>query len=240
LNTFKRISSLARLVARSEAPAGQGPAATRSLETPAQRQLAGRRRSQDSLAALAVDSLSPRWLRGAHTQHSNPLLIYTARSARLLLDPPHLTCFSLSFLSLFSLSLSLSVSLTSPQGIRDSLLPSPPVCQSTHRHALFTRHPALYTCQWRLQRLQRLRGSVQGRRGVHGVRSLSPSTTPDAGPRPREAWWRNATSPLPRKEGSGNDCQHRSRQTRSAHRRLFNTIHHFYIGDGRSVAFNED
>ena len=31
-----------------------------------------------------------------------------------------------------------------------------------------------------------------------------------------------------RREGGGNDCQHRSRQTRSAHRRLSNTTHHCY------------
>ena len=72
-----------------------------------------------------------------------------------------------------------------------------------------------------------------------GIRPFIPSTTPVRSQRPLErflsmgqiaiALYHSRARPATaRREGSGHHCQHRSRRTRSAHRRLFNTIHPTY------------
>ena len=86
---------------------------------------------------------------------------------------------SFSCFSLFSPSLALSLSLLSSRGSAIPLSLATPSLSSTPRPASFTHHPALDAIglfvemrEWRRrERTQR-------------VRSLSPSTTPDAGPQP--------------------------------------------------------
>jgi hypothetical protein len=209
------------LVARREATAGQGPVVPghlrkvdtkplcrlgeiRTLTSPAAtpRPAAGRgdRRHTVSGTSRALSSLS--------LADDAIYIVLTSLSSRLLATSPAVVSHSPSL----SLSLSLSQS-----GIRDSPLTlrhSSPL--STPRHALFTHHPALeQRCDSEMsqanERDAREKRAGLGKRADLGQIAIALS----------HSRHRAATA---RREGSGHDCQHRSRQTRSAHRRLNNTF----------------
>jgi hypothetical protein len=120
-------SHIPHLVARSEAPAGQGPAANPGPQ-------GGRLNGscpvagdpEDPLTApLQIFSPQPSLARGGvHTQLTQPPLSHSSpRIAALLVGPPPLTRFSLCSLSLSSLVLSLS-SLSLSRLLRESAIPS--------------------------------------------------------------------------------------------------------------------
>ena len=144
------------------------------------------------------------------------------RSVRLTCrpDPLSLALFvspSRSFCrSLLPPSLSLSP-------VRETVLPSPVTCllSSTHRCALFTRHPALLcnfadtTAQWRNARGEKRRKKARAQGQIAIALYHSRSRTASA-----------------RNEGSGDDyCQHRSPDPLCASPAVqYNTHHHYTQG----------
>jgi hypothetical protein len=134
----------------------------------------------DSIAAHRGRTLSPRWLRAAPTQHIAPAQTRSTAEHRVSPTPDPRTDDLAQ--PIIPLSPSLALSLSSAcQGIRDS---------HNHRSALVDASRALclptIPPYMHLQIFVRRGNARKGKRRALGVRSLSPSTTPEAGPRPRE------------------------------------------------------
>ena len=217
---------VSRLVARSEAPAGQDPAATRALEE-AEPTAIGSVAGEPEIRSLPslADPSQPPLARGAHARTHNTAPA-PARSSCKQRTTPHQRyliahSFSLSRFLLCLLSYQLSPSPL--LSLRESAIPfSRYILSLVDASTRFVYPPSRPICNNAMAQ-----GGMQEMREEAGVRSLSPSTTPDAGPRPREG------------KGVGMIASTDRDGPALRNRRLSNTTHHIYTRDGRSGAFSE-